>query len=298
MSDARTGIMAVGTGIRAAVCNELFGAMPFAKACDLLASQGYAGVEIAPYTLFGDFSASAVASGLAEARAALAASGISFAGFHWLLVKPAGLHITTADVALRRRSWDHVRRLLDASAELGGGNLILGSPKQRSAGAGRKSSEVTAILRDELAAIAPYAAVRNSAILLEALDSSQTDVVNTIAEAVGIVGSIGSPGVGTMFDFHNTGSETEDWEALIRRHGEYIRHVHANEVDGGHPGGGKSDYAPAFRALADSGYEGWTSIEIFTTPADPAAVLGESMSLFRSLFFSIAPPRQGRRSHV
>jgi len=286
-----------GMGLRAAACNELFGALPFGKSCDILAGLGFTGVEIAPYTLFGDFGAAAITSGLAVAKSALASSGLAFAGFHWLLVKPEGLHITTDDAGLRRRSWDHVGRLLDAAAELGGGNLILGSPKQRSAVAGREPSEAVAVLRDELAAIAPRAVAAGSAILLEALDAGQTDVVNTIAEAAAIVDSIDSPGVGTMFDFHNTGSESEDWVALIRRHGQRFRHVHVNELDGGHPGGGKSDFGPAFRALAEARFSGWTSIEIFTTPTDPSAVLSESMSLFMKLGLALAPPVMGRRSH-
>ena len=100
-----------------------------------------------------------------------------------------------------------------------------------------------------------------------------------------------------MFDFHNTGSESEDWVDLIRRHGGHFRHVHVNELDGGHPGGGKSDFGPAFRALAEARFSAWTSIEIFTTPPDPGAILSESMSLFMKLGLALAPPVMGRRSH-
>ncbi len=120
-------------------------------------------------------------------------TGLEFAGLHWLLAKPEGLHITTSDKTLRRKSWNHLRRLVDATAELGGGNLILGSPKQRCSGPGQSREQATSILRDELAAIAPYAAERQSVILLEALSSDQTDVVNRMAEAEAIVDSVGHP---------------------------------------------------------------------------------------------------------
>jgi sugar phosphate isomerase/epimerase len=117
-----------------------------------------------------------------------------------------------------------------------------------------------------------------------------------------------------MFDFHNTGGEDEDWEGLLRRHGPAIRHVHANEADGAAPGWGASapgstaggtspggeaavaiesglaTFLPAFRALRDAAYRGWTSIEIFTVPADPAALLSHSLALFRALETAITPP--------
>ena len=33
------------------------------------------------------------------------------------------------------------------------------------------------------------------------------------------------------------------------------------------------DYLAAFKALKDNGYSAWVSLEIFTEPEDPAAVL-------------------------
>jgi sugar phosphate isomerase/epimerase len=117
--------------MRRAVCNEMFGNQEFAKTCGLLKTCGFEGVEIAPYTLSnvnGYFSTST----LAQIRSTLEAHELAFAGFHWLFAHPSGLHITTADPLARRKALDHLKGLLFAAGELGGGNLILGSPKQRS----------------------------------------------------------------------------------------------------------------------------------------------------------------------
>ena len=38
---------------------------------------------------------------------------------------------TTPEETIRRRSWDHLKRLVELAAQLGGGVLVLGSPKQR-----------------------------------------------------------------------------------------------------------------------------------------------------------------------
>ena len=266
-----------------AVCNELFGNMPLHEAAAMTARHGFHGLELAPFTVFGDFSAEAIRRGTAEAKRVFAESGLEFAGLHWLLAKPEGLHITAPDKTLRQKSWDHLRRLIDAAAELGGGNLILGSPKQRSPEPGQTREQAITLLEEELAAIAPYAAAHQSAILLEALSSDQTNVVNLLSEAETIVKRINSPGVSGMFDFHNCTDETESYEALIKRFFPMIEHVHLNDVDGNHPKPSDLSYVPAFAELATRGYERWISLEIFTTPADPDAVLRETMEYLKEI---------------
>ena len=264
-----------------AVCNELFGELPLAESARIIKKTGYEGIEFAPFTVFGDFSPAAVRAGIAEIRKVLDGEGLTFAGFHWLLLKPEGLHITTPDPALRRRSWDHIRLLLDSAAELGGGPLILGSPRQRSSTGGATAAQALALLTEELARVAPYAAGRGSAILLEALTSAQSDIVNTLAKARAVIEAVGSPGVSGLFDFHNTGDEKESWRALVLANAAIIRHVHANETDGELPGTGSSDFAPATEALMEVGYTGWISMEIFSIPVEPAAGLAHARELFR-----------------
>lgn len=263
-----------------AVCNELFGSLETGKAAGMLSRAGYSGIEFAPYTVFGDFSPAAIRAGVAEIGHALKGEGLTFVGFHWLMVGPEPLHLTTPDQELRRRSLDHLRRLLDASAELGGGVLVLGSPRQRSSLPGCDRTTAINTLAEDLSLLAGHAHACKSTILLEALSSDQTDVVNTLAEARALVEGIGSPGVGGMFDFHNVGDETDAWEDLIRKHSDFIAHVHINEMDGRNPGSGTSDYGPAFDALGAIRYSGWVSMEVFDKPADPEATIREAMELF------------------
>jgi sugar phosphate isomerase/epimerase len=266
-----------------AVCNELFGRVSLDKAADVSRRQGFGGIELAPFTIFGDFGPSAVQHGIAAAKRALDASGLRFAGFHWLLTKPDGLHITTPDDALRRKSWDHLRRLIDAAAELGGGNLVLGSPRQRSTVPGQSQSEAIGILTEELMAIAPFAAERGSPILLEALSSDQTNVINLLSEVEAIVGQVGHPGVDGMLDFHNCANETSSHAALVDRYIGMIRHVHLNDLDGNYPLPGDRTYLPAFSRLRALHYDGWISLEIFTTPPDPSVVLRETMDYLKGI---------------
>ena len=60
------------------------------------------------------------------------------------MVSPKGLHVTTPDRALRERSWQHIRELIDLCAELGqNGVMVFGSPDERSTIDGSTSAEAT-----------------------------------------------------------------------------------------------------------------------------------------------------------
>jgi sugar phosphate isomerase/epimerase len=216
-------------------------------------------------------------------RHALTAEGLAFAGFHWLMAKPEGLHLASRDQALRLGSRDHLARLLEAAGTLGGGALVLGSPKQRKTLPGQSREETTDLLAQTLFELGPIAQACKSRILLEQLSPDQTDVINTLEEAAALVKAIGSPGVSSMFDFHNAMSETEGWVDLIDRYYPYFGHVHVNEVDGRAPGTGKSDYKPAFDLLRAKGFDGWVSMEIFEIPADPEATLRIAIELLGRL---------------
>jgi sugar phosphate isomerase/epimerase len=264
-----------------AVCNEMFGKMPFPESCRLAARHGFHGLELAPFTLFED----PAGAGRAEVRRiaqGLAAAGLEFVGFHWLLASPPGLHITTADLAVRRRSWEHLRRLVDIAGQLGGGVLVLGSPRQRSA-AGLPAAEAVRVLQEGLADLSPFAARHGCAVLLEALPAEATDVVNTLEEVRRLLRGVSPAGAAGMFDFHNTADETLSWEDLIGEYANLIRHVHLNERNGSYPGTGSSDYRPAFRRLREIGFERWVSLEIFHLPDDPQQVLAETMRFLRAM---------------
>jgi sugar phosphate isomerase/epimerase len=268
--------------LRHAVCNEIFQGCSFAQAAKAIRKAGYTGIEIAPFTLAADPAALAPAA-RRECRDVLASEGLEFAGFHWLLAAPRGLHVTTPDRTLRERSWEYLRRIVDLCSDLGGGVLVFGSPKQRSSTGGLTPAQAARNLAEGLAKIAPYAAERGASVLLEALSPDQTDVVTTLDEAASIMREIGHPGVRMVFDTHNAVAEVEPHEVLLDRHFELVRHVHVNEMDGRQPGSGAYDFGPVLEVLDRRGYAGWVSLEIFDVAGDAAEVAASSLQYLESV---------------
>ncbi|MEO8027984.1 MAG: sugar phosphate isomerase/epimerase family protein, partial [Bryobacteraceae bacterium] len=222
--------------LRFATCNEVFENWKFHDACKAIRRAGYSGIEIAPFTLAVD-PALLTADQRRQFRSIIQAEDLVFVGLHWLLAKPDGLHVTCDDDAVRTRSWQFVRDLIDLSADLGdGGVLVFGSPKQRSATGGVSPKDATARFVDGLCGVSSQAAERGVTLLVEALPANQSNIVNSLEEAAQIVKQIGSPAVRTMFDTHNAVDETEPHDVLVERYFDLIRHVHVNEMDGRHPG--------------------------------------------------------------
>jgi D-psicose/D-tagatose/L-ribulose 3-epimerase len=266
---------------RFSVCNEVFERTPFLQAIKTIGVLGYDGVEIAPFTL-AEVPAAVTPAQRSEYRRILAQENLAFVGLHWLMVSPPGLHVTTSDNALRKKSWEHIRQLIDLCGDLGdGGVMVFGSPKQRSTVEGLSPARATAIFTDELANVAPQAVQRGVRILVEALPSNQSDVVNTLSEAVGIVEAIGSPAVQTMFDTHNAIDETEPHTELIKRYFSHIAHIHVNETDGREPGTGDYDFAALLSALDDLDYRGWVSLEVFDFSRGAETIAGGALRHLR-----------------
>ena len=273
--------------MRYAACNELVHDRPFAEACALIARNGYQGIELAPYSLADDPLRIPPAQ-TRELCRTIRDAGLDCVGLHWLLKAPPGLHITTPDIGVRRRSWDAIRSLVDFCHGVGGSLMVLGSGKQRGT-QGISRDAATAILRDELAGLAPHLEQSGVTVLLEPLQIRITDVLNTMCEARAIIDSIGSPRIAGMLDFHNSQDESESWELLIATHGDIIRHIHLNEVDGHHPSlvgrpdRARSAYAAAFRELTETGYGGWISLETFHTAVSPETVLAETRAFLENM---------------
>lgn len=267
---------------RHSMCNEAFEKWPFADTCKAIRKAGYAGIEIAPFTLAED-PATITAARRREYRDTIASEGLQFVGLHWLMVSPKGLHVTTPDGALRARSWQHIRNLVDLCADLGDhGVMVFGSPKQRETTGGLGREEATRNFVDGLASVALHAGERGVSILIEALPAYQCDVILTLDEAAALARQINHPAVATMFDVHNAVDEAEPHHCLVEKHFSRIRHVHVNELDGKHCGRGNYDFKPVLDVLRRREFTGWISLEAFDFSFGAETIANESLRYLES----------------
>jgi len=139
--------------------------------------------------------------------------------------------------------------------------LVFGSGGSRQVPEGFDRARATDQLVEHLKRWAPVAAECDLVLVVEPLQKSDCNIVNTVAEGAGIVRRVGHPNVRLLADTYHMGSDGDGPEAIVAA-GELIAHTHCAEVAGRVPVGlGGEDQRPYFRAMKDAGYAGRISIE-------------------------------------
>lgn len=271
--------------MRIALCNEVIAPMPFPQQCEYAAKLGYDGLEIAPYTLSEEPHRMGAAR-IAAARAAAEDAGIVVTGLHWLLVKPAGLSISSKDQKTRERTVEVMLALIDLCAELGGRYLVHGSPQQRRVEAGETRAAAMERAQASFAAVAERAQKAGVVYCIEALAAESTPLINTIEEAAHMVGQINSSAVKTMLDCSAAGRmEKEPLGALLERWlpKGMIAHVQVNDRNRRGPGQGEQRFAPLFSALLRHGYAGDVAVEPFDYVPDGPSAAARAIGYLRGV---------------
>lgn len=264
-----------GVSKKIATCNEPWRDTPVEEVFGIARRLGFDGVEIAPFTIADDVRDVSAERRREIARAAQDA-GVAIVGLHWLFISPKGLHLTTPDDAVRARSTEYLKALVEFCGDLGGTVMIFGSPKQRDIEPPNTVEEGWKRARDVFAAVGPLCAQRGVTIGIEALAPQETNFIQTAAEAARLADEVGHPNIGIMLDVKAMSSMPEGVIGTIRDFGRRAVHFHANEPDGKGAGmGGERgavDWPATLTALQESGFDGWISLEPFDYDPDPTEV--------------------------
>lgn len=275
--------------MRLALCNEVLRDWPFERQCAFAAAVGFDGLEVAPFTLAADPRDLTTAD--ARRLAAVAADhGLAVTGLHWLLLAPEGLSITDPDPAVADRTRSVILHLVELCAALGGAVLVHGSPAQR-----RLGSADPARARATAAAhlVAAGAAARQAGVTycLEPLGRDETDFVNTVAEAVGLLETLGEPGLKTMVDTSAAGrTEGLPVAELLDRWlpTGHIAHVQVNDTNRRGPGEGDDRFVPILAALKRHGWSAIVAVEPFVYRPDGPAVAARAAGYLRGVLEGLA----------
>lgn len=266
--------------MRFAICQELFEGWTWERQCRVIRETGYAGIELAPFTLAPRIEEVSAAR-RQELRRIAEAEGLQIIGLHWLLAKTTGFHLTTRDASVRSVTAQYLCALAEACADLGGDMLVLGSPLQRSLEPGVNREEGMDHAAEVLRAVAPTLAACGVTLALEPLTPRETNFLNTCAEAVALMRLVDSPRVRLHQDVKAMISESEPIPVLIEQFAAETAHFHVNDENLLGPGMGPTDYAPIFAALQRVGYAGWVSVEVFDYSPGAEFIAQQSLAYMR-----------------
>lgn len=173
------------------------------------------------------------------------------------------------DAAVRAAALDRLRWAIDRAADLGCEALCGPFHSAFKVFSGNPPAEIEFDRSaDVLRAAAEHAHEAGLRLAIEALNRFECYLVTTMDQAKDLVARVDHPSLGVHYDTHHMNIEEKDAAAAIARVGAGITHVHVSENDRGVPGRGQVRWKETFAALRRIGYDGWLTIEAFST-ADP-----------------------------
>ncbi len=264
-----------------AICQELFENWDWERQCRFIAEVGYQGIEVAPFTLAPRIT-DLPAARRQTLRQQAVDHGLQIIGLHWLLAKTTGLHLTSGDADCRKATAAYLIELGRACADLGGDILVFGSPAQRNLEPGVTREEGLDRAAEVLRGCLPALAERGVKFCLEPLTPKETNFINTCAEAIELIDRVAHPNLLLHQDVKAMLSERDPIPELISRYSPRVGHFHANDGNLLGPGMGPTDIVPIFRALVDSHYAGWVSVEVFDYSPGCEKIARESLANMRA----------------
>ena len=252
-----------------ALCNEMFEGWntdqgyDFPRVFEYVKKCGYAGIEIAPFTIAGN--AFHIPAAQRDAIRRLAEKNdLTITGLHWLLAKTEGYYLTSPDAVVRQKTTDYFLELIRLCADLGGRFMVLGSPLQRSILPGVTQDQAFDYATEVLQKLVPMLEKCEVQIALEPLTPKETNFLTSAAEGVRLIEQIGAPDwIALHLDCKAMCAEALTIPELIRANKEHMIYFHMNDPNLQGPGFGELEFVPIMDALLDVGYQGWASVEPF-----------------------------------
>ncbi len=132
---------------------------------------------------------------------------------------------------------------------------------------------------ENLKEAAAYAQEKGIKLAVEPLNRFETDFINTVDQALDLIGRIGYDNVGLLLDTFHMNIEEPDIPAAIRKAKGKIFHLHTCANNRGIPGEDNFDWDAIVEAIRDAGYDGDCIIESFTPECKEIA---KSASVWRA----------------
>jgi fructoselysine 3-epimerase len=248
-----------------------------AEAVERIASVGYEGVELladSPH-LYAD---SVTESDLDHVKGVMDRTGLKVANINantaagyygrefWEpLFEPSLSH---PDGSLRRWRIDYTRKCIDMAQELSSPCVSVTSGK---AVPGCLPDRSLDFLRDSLDKILRYAEERSIRIGIEYEPGL---LVERCEELATLIDRMASPALGANLDLGHSHVLGEDPRTVMAALGDRIFHIHLEDIRGRKhyhliPGEGDMDFGTLLDLLAEHGYNGFATVELYTYPHNP-----------------------------
>ncbi|MCR4401599.1 MAG: sugar phosphate isomerase/epimerase [Firmicutes bacterium] len=229
--------------------------IPLDEALGLAAEVGFSGVELA----IGDPKSLDVAS----LKRLLAAHSLEVPAIGTGAAYAEGFSLSHPDAARREGAVSRLKAHVDLAEQLGA-LVIVGLIRGR-ARDGLGEERATECALSGMREVAEYAEVRGVRLLLEPMNRFETDIWNTVEDALAVARASGE-NVGLLVDTFHMNIEEPSITRSLREAAPRIWHVHVADSNRWAPGYGHLDFREIVGTLRETGYESYLSAEILHKP--------------------------------
>lgn len=183
--------------------------------------------------------------------------------------------LSSEDAAIRENGFQYIADCIRIAADMGSpvftGPVYSAVGKTRLVSPEQKQQE-RAWCVENLRRVGQVAADYGVVVGVEPLNRFETDMINTVDQALSLVQEVDHPNIKISLDTFHSNIEEKNIPDAIRRIGkDLLCHVQANESDRGTPGTGHLDWQGIRAALRDIGYAGAVVLETFGAPSKELA---------------------------
>ncbi len=248
--------------MKISISNIAWGKENFEDFLKLIKSKGCDAVELAP-SLIWDEPINSNKASRKSFRDLLKNNGVQLVGFHSLLFNRPDLKFFK-DKEKRLETIVYLEKLSELCQELGGSQIILGSPANRALHGKPYKSCVDQILED-FYLISEKCKKDDIFFCLEPLSKSMSDFITSSSEAGDIINQINHDYLKLHLDTKTIFENNEDLESIFNKYHDRIQHLHISEFGLTEIGKSKNNHRYVAKSLKKMNYKKFISIEMKKT---------------------------------
>ena len=248
--------------MKMSISNIAWGNKNFEDFLKLIKSNGCDSIELAPSLIWNEPINSDKKS-LQSLKNLLKNHDIKMVGFHSLLFNRPDLKFFK-DKESRLKTIEYLKKLSELCQELGGSQIVLGSPANRALSGRSYESCVQQILED-FNLIADKCKKNEIYFCIEPLSKSMSDFITSSSEAGEIIKEINHENLKLHLDTKTIFENKEDLESIFDKYHDQIQHFHISELGLIEIGKSKNNHMSIAECLRKKNYKKFVSIEMKKT---------------------------------
>ncbi len=190
-----------------------------------------------------------------------------------------GAYLTAPDPKKRKQAQDVLRGHIDLSAKLNRPPVTIGLIRGKMEPG--EPAALLMLLGETLLPLCDYALERGVTLQFEAINKSETSIINSMEECLTFFECLGNPpALGVLYDTYHSNLEDGDVLSAIKSAKGRITNVHLADSHRGLPGEGTIDFKAIYLTLMETGYAGAIALETQCVPSKEHVLANYANSIF------------------